>query len=143
MKERKIRKGYNIIFLFLSLFPLLSLVNFDNVKDEKVIVERCGGERWLVVKGVHLKDGDVVDCNGNVKDVVYNKDALVFGIKMDVNRVSCKDLMVVPGIGPVLAQRICSFRKEKGAFWNLNEILNVKGIGTKKLESIRKFVEVR
>ena len=53
--------------------------------------------------------------------------------KLDVNEASSADLLNIPGIGPVLAQRIIERRPFKSA----DELLDVKGIGAKKYEQIR------
>ena len=42
----------------------------------------------------------------------------------------------LPGIGPVLAERIVAYREEHGAFVYPEELRNVKGIGDKKLQAI-------
>jgi len=41
------------------------------------------------------------------------------------------------GIGPKTAQKIVDYRKKHGAFKSVNDLLNVSGIGEKKLAKIR------
>ena len=53
--------------------------------------------------------------------------------KLDVNEAAAADLEEIPGIGPVLAQRIIDARP----FKTPDELINVKGIGPKKYEQIR------
>ena len=53
--------------------------------------------------------------------------------KLDVNDASSADLMEIPGIGPVLAQRIMDSRP----FQSADDLIKVKGIGPKKYEQIR------
>lgn len=45
--------------------------------------------------------------------------------------------MELPNIGEVLAGRIIAYREENGRFYSVDEIVNVQGIGEKKLEAIR------
>lgn len=45
-------------------------------------------------------------------------------------------LDALPGIGPVLSERIVTYREEHGAFVYLEELRNVKGIGEKRLQAI-------
>ncbi len=58
---------------------------------------------------------------------------------VDLNRVSRLQLEAVPGIGPVLAQRIIDYRKAHGPFSSLEQLDEVKGIGPKTLERLRKY----
>lgn len=60
--------------------------------------------------------------------------------KININKASAKQLENLPGIGPVLAKRIVLLRGSKGKFKKLEELLEVKGIGSKKLEAIKKWV---
>jgi len=52
------------------------------------------------------------------------------------------DLIQLPGIGEVLAERILEKRKELGGFTSVEQLLLVKGIGEKKLGRIRGLVVV-
>ena len=59
---------------------------------------------------------------------------------MDLNTATAEDLTNLPGIGQTLAQRIIAYRDEKGGFESLSELLNVEGIGEKKLEAILDYI---
>lgn len=58
----------------------------------------------------------------------------------DINRVSAELLDRIPGIGPVLAKRIIDYRDEKGGIDNLEELLNVNGIGENLFEKIKPYL---
>ena len=67
---------------------------------------------------------------------------ILYGIPLDLNRVGLDELTLVPGIGPVLARRIIKCREDRGPFAQLNDLLHVPGIGSKKLESLRPYLSV-
>lgn len=60
----------------------------------------------------------------------------------DLNTAGQLELMELPGIGRVLSARILEYREEHGGFAAVDELMEVKGIGEKTLESIRKYVYV-
>jgi competence protein ComEA len=57
------------------------------------------------------------------------------------NRASAAELQRIPGIGPAIARRLLSFRAEKGGkVRQFDDFLDVKGIGRKKLETLKKHL---
>jgi competence ComEA-like helix-hairpin-helix protein len=68
--------------------------------------------------------------------------ALRDGETLDINRAAPGDLVLLPGVGPKLAQRIVDERKRRGRYQRLEELLEVKGIGRATLERLSRFVRV-
>lgn len=62
---------------------------------------------------------------------------------IDLNRATAEQLEAIPGIGPTLAQRIIEYRQTHGRFHSVEELLEVRGIGPKRLEQLRAYVVVR
>ena len=62
--------------------------------------------------------------------------------RIDVNRATLSELTGLPGIGPKLAQRVIDYRRAKGQFKKVDDLLFVKGIGRKKLERMRDLVTI-
>ena len=62
--------------------------------------------------------------------------------RVDVNRASARELEALPGIGPVLAQRIVTHRGRQGPFRRVEELLAVRGIGARLLERLRPYLAV-
>ncbi len=63
--------------------------------------------------------------------------------KVNLNRASADELQVLPGIGPVLAQRMVDWRKTHGRYRTVDDLQEVKGIGKKRLEQLRPLVMVK
>jgi competence protein ComEA len=68
---------------------------------------------------------------------------LVFSIPLDLNRVSIEDLCLVPGIGESLAREIVAYRERRKGFQSVDELKNVKGIGSKKYSPLKNFFMVK
>ena len=58
----------------------------------------------------------------------------------NINTADSQTLQQLPGIGPVIAQRIMDYRDAHGAFDTIGELINVDGIGEKTLEKLWDYV---
>jgi competence protein ComEA len=59
------------------------------------------------------------------------------GQTVKVNTATAADLERLPGVGPVLARRIVEHREAKGLFRQLDDLLQVKGIGPRLLARLK------
>ena len=57
-----------------------------------------------------------------------------------VNRAGAAELQRLPGVGPVLAQRIVAYREAHGALRSLADLRRVKGIGPRTCERLAPHV---
>jgi competence protein ComEA len=64
------------------------------------------------------------------------------GSPVNLNSATVSQLQSLPGIGPATAQKIIQYRREHGSFSSVDELLAVKGIGSKKLQALRKYLRV-
>lgn len=61
---------------------------------------------------------------------------------LDINEASAEELAKLPDIGEKTAAEIVVYREMHGRFGNIEELLNVSGIGEGRLESIREYIYV-
>jgi competence protein ComEA len=57
--------------------------------------------------------------------------------EVNVNTASLSELTALKGVGPATAEKIVLYREANGAFTSCADLINVKGIGVKKIESIK------
>lgn len=60
---------------------------------------------------------------------------------IDLNRSTALQLEALPGVGPVLAERIVAHREEYGPFGEIEDLLDVPGIGEAKLAQMRPAID--
>jgi competence protein ComEA len=91
-----------------------------------------------------LKDGEqiyvypaAVSGNGGVSRPAIRKNGPIL-----INRATVKDFESLDGIGPVLANRIVSYRKTNGPFTAIEDLLKVPGIGQSKFAQFKEKLRV-
>jgi len=61
---------------------------------------------------------------------------------VNINTATAAELQTLPGIGEQRAQSIISFREKHGSFSNIEELMNISGIGPGIMERVRESVTV-
>ena len=59
---------------------------------------------------------------------------------VDLNSAGMEELCALPGIGETIAWRILNYRELNGPFERPEELMNVEGIGSGKLEALLEYV---
>lgn len=62
--------------------------------------------------------------------------------KIDINSATARELMLIPGIGETLAERIITYRNINGPFMQHKDLLKVKGISNDKLQSMYDYIYI-
>ena len=60
--------------------------------------------------------------------------------KININTASAALLDTLPGVGPVLAQRIVNYRESVGPFRSVSDLTNVEGIGSATLLKLEDMI---
>ena len=61
--------------------------------------------------------------------------------KVNINTAGIREIVTIPGIGEGIASRIVEYRDTYGRFCDEKDLLDVKGIGEKKLERMREYIK--
>lgn len=86
----------------------------------------------------------------NLARQVVDGEQIVVGVVVDggsspvisLNSSDTDRLQELPGVGPVIAQRIVQWRQENGPFRSVDELTEVSGIGPSMVEQIRDLVSM-
>jgi competence ComEA-like helix-hairpin-helix protein len=112
-----LRKPFFITFFWISGVCFWIVLWIAGFRDENRVL--------LEIKESHLIAGVAPDQGENC---------------IDINTSGIQNLVLLPGIGPALADRIVKFREENGLFRRVSDLGKVKGIGPEKLKRIENRV---
>jgi competence protein ComEA len=60
--------------------------------------------------------------------------------KLNINTATKEQLLDLPGVGEITAERILAYRAETGKFSNVDELRAIKGMSKKKVETLRPLI---
>ncbi len=85
------------------------------------------------------ENGEIV----NLAKTLIDGEMIVIGRnKVNLNTANQEELETLPNIGETLAVRMIEYRKEHGAFYSIEEIMEVQGIGEGIFENLRDLITV-
>ena len=125
----------------------ISVVELEDTGDLKIIdaVNKAGGltdyaDTEIVNMAAPLTDGQHIHIPAKeilLQEQNFSGSAANSGDLVNINTADAERLTTLKGIGPALAQRIVEYREQNGAFKNIDEIKNVRGIGQKKFDAFK------
>ena len=60
--------------------------------------------------------------------------------KLNINTATKQQLLDLPGVGEVTADRILTYRAETGKFSDIGELRAIKGMSKKKIENLKPLI---
>lgn len=126
----------------------LGVVFLESPKDLSTILEiaDASGKSLPSVCDEPIPCNKIIRLTGSPPDVsieeISGSQLVNIGKKVDINLAGEADLRAIPGVGPVLAQRIIAHRTSTGGFKGLEELRQVRGIGEKKLANLIRYLEL-
>jgi len=85
---------------------------------------------------------DIPETAANAPNAESISSSQLFEYPIDLNQANLEALESLPGIGPTKASDILAYRSQHGLFSDVDELLNVPGIGPSTLENIREFLVI-
>ncbi|MDQ0254329.1 competence protein ComEA [Evansella vedderi] len=109
---------------------------FTELAEERVInlAEKCYDEMVIYVPSKEEFEGGGM--------INYSQSSNSQDDRIRINQATPMELTKLPGIGPAKAEAIIRYREENGPFRNVEELVNVPGIGEKTLENIKDLIKV-
>lgn len=92
---------------------------------------------------IFIPDLNDIDSSENSTGELPERSTHIEGLVLiNINTASQSELELLPGIGPVTAQKIIEFRQTNGPFSSIEAILDVPGIGDKTLAEIKDLITI-
>ena len=122
---------------------IYSLPSGSRVQD---VIEAAGGfldeaDSAQLNLAKKLSDEDMVVVNHKDTEAGAEESGADSGL-LDLNTAGAEDLEKLPGIGPVLSERIVEYRENNGNFQSTEDLLYVPGIGSNLFDEIQNLITV-
>jgi len=102
------------------------------------------GQKIIVPSKIYNENGEEINKNiDNNTEVMYSSSSGSISGKININTTNATMLQTLPGIGPVLSERIIEYRNQNGFFGIIDDIKDVSGIAEKKFEGIKDLICVQ
>jgi competence protein ComEA len=126
-------KGAWIVFCLIALPRLFGSVLESG---DALVASRETGASRQIVPGRHELPAHNVPPAGKTPPPSFLQDPFVF-----FSTAPAESLVLLPGLGPVLAARICNSRGGKRSFNSWDDLLQIRGVGPKTVSRLRRLVE--
>jgi comEA protein len=135
------QEKYLILFLILTFVAGLGIryykMYFIEYPDPRLVdYARLDSLRQEFVKQSQL---------GPPKPVIVKKSESIRAkpLRVNINSAGLEELMQLPRVGPVMAEKILKHRAENGPFKDIADLQKVKGIGKKTFSELKVHITVK
>lgn len=121
--------------MVIVIYTFDEVSKFSEVKEKEEIEDR-----ECIVYNQEINNDSCI----NITDTTIssNDNYLEVDTKISLNTATIELLIALPGIGESKAKNIISYREQNGNFNNIEEIMNVSGIGESAFEKIKEYITV-
>lgn len=160
--------GFNKHILFAALITIITVVSFGVIPDlcnkyeskPAVVYSLSKGQANDNDSSKGYSDEDISESESTENSAYEEpKDSLIVSgtmptpdtsestsvtvyFPLDINSASVEELVMVRGIGEITANKIVEYRGINGYFYSMDELLNVDGIGKKKLAALNGYLYI-
>lgn len=126
-----------VIVVSLYLIGLNYFNKYDRVDEIRDAVPAASVQDGTEKQSAVQTDGE------KLTEAQENAELEKIGDKININTAEKSELMLLDGIGEVLAERIISKREEIGGFGSIEEIKRVNGIGDGIFNKIKNYIKTQ
>lgn len=130
-----------VIVYFVSALFIVSSIAFyfiSNEMPEKKYFTTGEYDIWITESYDSVLHNDLSETVANTEAATDIRQYLY----ININAASIEEFMLLDGIGEIIAGNIINYRAYMGGFKNIEEIMNVSGIGEKTFSAIKDHIYV-
>jgi competence ComEA-like helix-hairpin-helix protein len=121
--------------------------NIDYSREDSLFESHNNTNTDYSIENSELKNtqairNDVLELSDTIAYVKKDIESLT-DKSININTADVNELTKLPGIGEKTAEKIVELSTQRGKFKNLNELMDVKGIGEVKFNKIQKFLYIK
>jgi comEA protein len=132
-----------IVFAAAVLWQYAKVYIFKNNEyDFSSFDSLFAARRDTVLAREHLPDTLSPQKYQKLKDS-QKQTAVIQQFPININLANVEELEALPRIGPAMATRIVNYREENGLFKRKEDLMRVRGIGTKTFERLQDLITVK
>lgn len=144
MHDEDSKISYERILTVIVIMMCAFIVGYNVFYNPSLeIVEFNATDRYMKTEVNEIKQDSYEDefsITSSSEDLSYNTDITY---PININTATVEELSEgLDGIGEAIATKIINYRDEIGGFNDINQLLDVQGIGEKKFDSIKNYVTV-
>lgn len=109
--------------------------------ERNEILARYNPEPLLQASVTDPEIAAVVSLSYSDSSLTSNPPSVADGL-IRINHASAVELQRLPGIGPAYAARIVEWREANGSFSDASQLLEIRGIGPRRLEQILPLISL-
>ncbi len=142
-KERVVISSLLVIVVLMTVLTAFLQQKYNYSQEEYDAILAEFEKKSAAIRKEQEKDLAKYSGQNNERKAEKNDPVTLSPNLININTAGVDELQKLNGIGKTYAQRIVDYRTENGEFTTVEDLLNVRGIGKKRLEQIEKFVTIR
>ncbi|MFV0401902.1 MAG: ComEA family DNA-binding protein [Oscillospiraceae bacterium] len=123
-------------YVFQPTYPVSIAYAFPSVSAEAPSQEKPFAEEVLIA----AEEEAVVPAKQEEDAATEAGTAPVVYFPLELNAATAEELMMIPRIGEVTASRIVEYRQQLGGYSQLEQLMDIKGIGEKTYQEISQYL---
>lgn len=148
-KVVELKKGARISDAIDSAGGLTSKADITNINraavvndGDKILIPEAGQQTQPADTAPNNTSDPASGSSDNSSSVSSNSSTNASNGKINLNTADSQALQQISGIGPVTAEKIISYRQEKGSFTKIEQLMEINGIGEKTFEKMKNQVSI-
>ena len=120
-------------------------INLSKKVEDEMVIYIFTEQEYLEKNNCSIKN----DYKGEISEEIKEKESIITekkeeteNQKISLNRATLEELLELDGIGEAKAQSIIKYRSENGLFQQIEDVMNVPGIGESLYEKIKDKISI-